>query len=68
LEAEMNDYLRSYYHRVVNAEQELLSVIELVNRKFGHLAGDSDEYADFFNLLSLKRAHIVDTAKRAQRG
>jgi hypothetical protein len=23
----------SYYHRVVNAEQELLSVIELVERK-----------------------------------
>jgi hypothetical protein len=33
----MNEVMRSYYHRVVNAEQELLSVIELVERKFGHL-------------------------------
>jgi hypothetical protein len=64
----MNEVIRSYYHRVVKAEQELLSVIELVERKFGHLRQDSAEYEDFLNLLSLKRSHILESAKHAERG
>jgi hypothetical protein len=38
----VNDFMREYWHRVINAEQELLSVIGLVQRRFGHLRTESE--------------------------
>jgi hypothetical protein len=64
----MNEFMRSYYHRVVNAEQELMSVLGLVERRFGHMREESQEYADFLNMLDLKRRHLFESYQRAQRG
>jgi hypothetical protein len=55
LGANVNDFMREYWHRVINAEQELLSVIGLVQRRFGHLRTESEEYANFLDMLDRKR-------------
>jgi hypothetical protein len=62
-----HQFLRDYYQRVLSAEQELLSVIGMVERRFGHLRTASDDYAKFLDMLDRKRSDLLESHKLANR-
>jgi hypothetical protein len=49
----VNEVMREYWHRVINAEP--------------HLRTESEEYANVLDMLDRKRSHLLESYKLANR-